>query len=76
MWQIVDIPGKKANKDSSLDTTLKKIDGKLFILMVSFTMFEKRLMLTQQIIKMTVTGNFKAKFQLVCSSGCVNDISN
>ena len=75
MWQIVDIPGKKANKDSSLDTTLKKTDGKLFILMVSFTMFEKRLMLTQQIIKMTVTGNFKAKFQLVCS-GCVNDISN
>ena len=59
MWQIVDIPGKKANKDSSLDTTLKKkTDGKLFILMVSFTMFEKRLMLTQQIIKMTVTGKF------------------
>ena len=54
----VDIPGKKANKDSSLDTTLKKTDGKLFILMVSFTMFEKRLMLTQQIIKMTVTGKF------------------
>ena len=24
MWQIVDIPGKKANKDSSLDTTFKK----------------------------------------------------
>ena len=29
MWQIVDIPGKKANKDSSLDTKLKKTDGKI-----------------------------------------------
>ena len=58
MWQIVDIPGKKANKDSSLDTNFKKTDGKLSILMVSFTMFQKRLMLTQQIIKMTVTGKF------------------
>ena len=47
MWQIVDIPDKKANKDSPIDTNLKKTDGKLFILMVSFTMFEKRLMLTQ-----------------------------
>ena len=58
MWQIVDIPDKKVNKDSPIDTNLKKTDGKLFILMVSFTMFEKRLMLTQQIIKMTVTGKF------------------